>query len=520
MATISLVRISIFFGSFVSLCKWQVDGFIVPRAVKLCPFQGSQLYCTKTNVVEDLQTTRYLAVQALFTSKGASGVDRLTNGNLSFNDLSTRDRAFCRAVVTTAERRMGQLDAVISHCQTKQPRKRKRPNATDNLIQAVLRVGAVQLLFLDVSPHAAVKETVDVLRMKHKQVREHIPESKIKFVNAILRRISREKDQLIAQVGRLEDNAAPWLVEEWKQAWGEEATDGILSAAMQETPRCLSVLGYIPSSAGESNSVVQAVAADFDQAEILPQGSVRIPNPPSGAISSWPGYVEGSWWLQDLAATIPAIALELELSKGGSQPIDGMHVVDLCAAPGGKTAQLSSFGFGKITAVEVSTRRCKRLKENMERLNMEWDIVVADGTEWVPDYESPVAGVLVDAPCTATGTGSKRPDVLRRDPDYSSLLAVQYDLACHAADEILQPGGVLIYATCSLLKQESEDQVAKLLRRDEGAKLECVPFLPGEIPGFDKAIDENGYMRVIPGMLPHSVGQCDGFFVAKLVRTE
>jgi 16S rRNA (cytosine967-C5)-methyltransferase len=475
---------------------------------------------------------RFLAVQALFPSKGPSGVERLTNSKLGFNNLPVRDRAFCRVMVTTVERRSGQIDAVLSHCQTKKPdssnTRRRQPNmsAVDKLVQAVLRVGAVQVLFLDVPSHAAVKETVDVLRMKHPQLRERVPESKIKFVNAILRRLSREGDDILKEYSKVEDNASPWLVKEWKRTWGEEATQGILTAAMEETPRCLTVLGYTPEKANnqrraeetEGQRRVEAVAASFDGAEILPQGSVRIPRPPPGPVSSWVGYQEGAWFVQDLAATIPAMALYLELSQGGTRSVHDMEVVDLCAAPGGKTAQLSSYGFVNVTAVEVSKRRCERLKENMERLHMNWNVVVADGTEWIPERR--VSGVLVDAPCTATGTASKRPDVLRRDSNYEELLDVQYELACHAADEILAPGGTMIYATCSLLKQESEDQVLKLLQREEGVSLECKPFLPGDIPAFDKAIDENGYIRVIPGALPQSLGQCDGFFVAKLVRID
>lgn len=201
-----------------------------------------------------------------------------------------------------------------------------------------------------------------------------------------------------------------------------------------------------------------------------------------------------------------------------------MHVVDCCASPGGKSAQLCNFGF-KVTAIEKSERRSRRLEENRERLGLKWDAVVADATDWIPD--SPVMGVLLDVPCTATGTGSKRPDVLRRDADdLDELLDIQYRLACHAADNILDVGGILVYATCSLLKCESEDQVAKLLSRHaEGTsktQLETVPFGPGEIGGFDGTIDSNGWIRVLPGCpdlqedLRHC---CDGFFVARLRRT-
>ena len=137
---------------------------------------------------------------------------------------------------------------------------------------------------------------------------------------------------------------------------------------------------------------IEAAAAPFHDAEILPQGSIRVATPPAGPVSTWPLYKEGAWWCQDASATIPAIALYQAVSHCGSVAVDGMHVIDLCAAPGGKTAQLSNYGFRSVTAVEVSANRCKRLRQNMERLQMQWSIVIADGCEW-----SPPAGALIDA---------------------------------------------------------------------------------------------------------------------------
>ena len=309
--------------------------------------------------------------------------------------------------------------------------------------------------------------------------------------------------------------------------------------------------------------------------EILPQGSIMIPKQFMGQVKRWPLYEDGDWWVQDPSATLPAIALFNGLcryNKDDKKPIASlktkpttsrkksnadsilgpifkkndcdaaagaaadssssrpgdMHVVDLCSAPGGKTIQLCSLGFGKVTAVEMSPNRIKPLKENLNRLNMEefCDVVVADGREWVPPNK--IQGVLVDVPCSATGVGARRPDVLRKSPpDLDELLVVQRELAAHAADSIIEPGGMMVYATCSLLKQESEDQVNWLLSRgdsdDDGgggvANMETVPILPGEIPGFDDAIDDNGWLRVLPGVLPGSLSFCDGFFVARLRRT-
>jgi 16S rRNA (cytosine967-C5)-methyltransferase len=474
---------------------------------------------------------RYVAAKALITKHGsvAFAVDRLES-NLQYNNLSSRDRSFARLLVTTTERRLGQIDAILNHCQkikSNNKPNRYRMNVVDLFVQAVLRIGAVQILFLHTPSHAAVKETVDTLRIPQDF---HIPQAKINYVNAILRRISTEGIMLLSNITDVTANAELWLIDEWKQSWGHEATHRILSAAMEESPRCLTVnlhqhdKGQIISTPTAALEQIKYIASLFDNAEVLPQGSIRVTNPPPGPISTWPMYKDGKWWCQDPAATIPAIALYQGLSKVGTQSVETMHVVDLCAAPGGKTAQLSNYGFASITAVEVSSKRTERLIENMTRLLMNWNIVVADGSEWVPPNQLLVDGVLVDVPCTATGTGSKRPDVLRRDSDLTELLLIQQKIVQHVADSMVKVGGVIVYATCSLLKQESEDQVSKLLSRNDGGTsrvvLETLPFQPGEIPGFDAAIDSNGWIRVLPGSLPGSLCQCDGFFVARLQRVK
>ena len=137
------------------------------------------------------------------------------------------------------------------------------------------------------------------------------------------------------------------------------------------------------------------------------------------------------------------------------------------------------------------------------------------GQEWNPEEGTEIAGVLVDVPCSATGTGNKRPDVLRKDGDLGNLIETQSMLANHCADNILESGGIMVYATCSLLKRESEDQVQALLSR---GTMKTLPFTKGEIRGFDDAIDENGWLRVLPGVLDGELKQCDGFFVARLEK--
>lgn len=452
---------------------------------------------------ESKPTSRYVAVAALNEPKSTFPLQSLED-LADFRALSTRDRSFARLLVAEAERYRGQLDKVIEHCRDISP---KRPSTVDRFVDAVLRVGAVQLLFLSTPPHAAVGETVQVLRMVD------VGEPRIRYANAVLRRIARDQATILeASDAKPSDNVAEWLLREWRQAWGEKATSDIVDAALRESPRCLSVR-LQPEA--DIQHQLQTVCDLFPVAQVLPQGSIRIQTPPAGAVSTWPAFESGTWWLQDPSATIPAMALYQILSQGSRNSVENLCVVDLCAAPGGKTAQLCNYGF-TVTAVEKSERRSRRLEENLKRLEFDWTTVVVDGTTYVP--EQPAAGVLVDVPCTATGTASKRPDVLRRPSDYTELLDIQYRLATHAVESIIGDGGILVYATCSLLKQEGEDQVQKLLNGDP--RLETVRFQHGEIPGFDSAIDKNGWIRVLPGSpsLPAELRQSDGFFVARLRR--
>ena len=475
---------------------------------------------TVESTTKQSTTARLVAARALTgEKKGQPPLQRLES-DPSFQSLGDqRNRSFARLLVTTVERRLGQIDKVLEQCQTLKPRKRLRRD--DLYVQACLRVGAAQLLFLDVAPHAAVKETIDVLR-QDRTIK--VPDSKIKYANAVLRRISREADTLLSATSST-DNISPWLMKEWKQSFGNDAAATIAESFMHQSPIYLSV-NYQPGTNTDKARLEQEQriqAAFGDDAKVLPHGSIRVGDSVTGAVTEWPLYKEGLWWVQDASATLPALALYKALSNITKNGVSKMHVVDLCAAPGGKTAQLVSLGFGNVTAIELSPRRSRRLMENLERLNMEerCTVCIEDGSKWLPDDDSQIQGILVDVPCSATGTGSKRPDVLRRDKDLGNLLEVQEKLAQHCADNILTPGAIMVYATCSILKQESEDQVNKLLERGrngEGALLETVPFNLGDIPGFDEAIDDNGWLRVLPGMLPGSLSSCDGFFVARLKK--
>mmetsp|Transcript_101464 Transcript_101464/g.205960 ORF Transcript_101464/g.205960 Transcript_101464/m.205960 type:complete len:385 (+) Transcript_101464:126-1280(+) len=375
-----------------------------------------------------------------------------------------------------------------------------------------------------------------------------VSKAQISFVNAVLRNIDREGRPRLEATSVI-DNVNPWLAKQWIQQYGKDTTHTIVEAAMSQSPVFITVNHFLSSHLEEEEKSQTAtsrqdrvterleqmrdlfmttdVEGNPQPAELLPVGSIRVPDNVGGTVSKWPLYQEGAWWVQDVSATLPAIALFNSLSsEKGEKDVEDMYVVDLCSAPGGKTAQLGSMGFGKLDAVEFSARRSRSLHQNLKRLGMEdiCNVVVEDGREFVPDSKSKTGGrangVLVDAPCSATGVGSRRPDVLRKEFDLEELVSIQRELSTHAIDNILEVGGVLVYATCSLLKQEGEDQIEWLLSEkcSSSTSLETIPFLPGEIPGFDECIDENGWLRIVPGILPDSLKFCDGFFVARLKK--
>ena len=392
-------------------------------------------------------------------------------------ELPPRDRAFARLLVATVLRRLGQIDAMIAHCLEKPLP--ARAAATQDL----LRMGLAQLLFLRTPPHAAVATTVDLA-----EARGFL--SYKGLVNAVLRRLSQEGGGLVAAQDEGRINVPNWLWRNWSEAYGEATTRAIALAHLHEAPLDISV---------RENPELWRERLD---ASLLPTGSLRRQG--GGAIASLPGYHEAAWWVQDAAAAMPAKLLG---------KIAGETVLDLCAAPGGKTAQIAAAG-AHVLALDRSPRRVERLNANLARLKLQADTRVADAIQWRP--ENPVRFILLDAPCTATGAIRRHPDVphLKSPDDVIRLAGVQERLLT-AAIEMLAPGGILVYCTCSLEPQEGRQQVERLLARN--APVRRSPVDPDEIGGLRECISAEGDLRTLPCHLGDRDG-VDGFFAARLVR--
>lgn len=387
-------------------------------------------------------------------------------GHPAVRALEPRDRAFARALAMATLRHLGPIDAALQGRLSKPPPER---------VAHLLRLGAAQLFVLKTPPHAAVDATVALA-----------PKAFKGLVNAVLRGLGREPPDL-DDPDRL---APPWLYARWRAAYGEAEARAIAALIAQEPATDLSL---------KDGAQAEALAAELE-AEILPGPTLRTAR--GGDVTAWPGFETGDWWVQDASAAIPARLLHLKATDAA---------LDLCAAPGGKTLQLAAEG-AQVAAVDRSGPRLKRLAENLARTGLSAETAEADAADWA-DART-FDAVLLDAPCSATGTFRRHPDVLwvARPSDVASLSALQARLLDSAARRV-KPGGRLVYCVCSLEPEEGEAQVAGFLARTPGFGLE--PISPDEGGAPVASLRPDGTLRILPH---HRPGGTDGFYVARFRR--
>ena len=392
--------------------------------------------------------------------------------------LPSRDAAFARLLLLTTLRRIGQIDAFLAGLMD-----RPLP-ARRGAVRDLLRLGVAQLAFLETPAHAAVASTVALAQGPRLTPYRGL-------VNAVLRRASREH-VAISELDAPRLNTPDWLWGSWTEAYGEATCRAIAEAHLGEPPLDLS-----PVSDAEDR--VEALRATLG-AQRLPGGTLRLRG--AGEVTRLAGYEAGEWWVQDAAAALPVRLLG---------PVAGKRVLEIGAAPGGKTAQLAAAG-ARIVALDCSAPRLRRLRDNLARLRLEAEIVEADALEWSPP--APAGMVLLDAPCTATGTIRRHPDIphLRAPADVTRLVDLQGRLLARAA-AMVAPGGLLVYASCSLQPQECERRVdAFLAASPQFARL---PVRAGELEGLAQAVTAAGDLRTLPCHWAEHGGM-DGFYVARL----
>ncbi|HET7191826.1 MAG TPA: transcription antitermination factor NusB [Pseudolabrys sp.] len=393
--------------------------------------------------------------------------------------LADRDRALTRRLAATVLRRLGTLRHLVGGFLD------KGFPADAPRAETILLLGAAQILWLEVPDHAAVDLSVRLAQADRRAARY------AGLVNAVLRRVAQKGAAAPAQDAARD--TPEWLLNRWRKTYGPDVAQAIAAAIGHEPALDITV---------KENA---ASWAERLRGRVLPTGTVRTLA--HGAISLLPGFTEGAWWVQDAAAALPARLFG---------DLRGLNVADLCAAPGGKTAQLVLAG-GRVTAVDRSPARLNRLRENFTRLSLQAEMVAADALEW---SAGPFDAVLLDAPCSSTGTIRRHPDVpwLKSEAELATLASLQQRML-DCAVEILKPGATLVYCVCSLEPEEGEDQIAALLARD--SRVARHPVTAQDLFGLAEFVTPQGDLRTLPHQLPDADpqwGGLDGFYAARLVR--
>lgn len=433
---------------------------------------GPSSFQDKPGLAARVAATRILAA-VLEKKTSLDGMLDSENGNPVYRALSVADRALVRAIVNSALRHLPRVEAALSMLLDG-----PLPQGARSL-HHVLVVGAAQMLYLDVPDHSAVDLAVE---QAHRDPRNR---RFVKLVNAVLRRLGREKadiEQAIAQVPVLPD----WFYARLVSAYGDKTAERISEAQLT------------PSSIDLTVKADPALWAEKLGGTLMPNGSVRL-GEFEGQIPSLDGFADGAWWVQDLAASMPVRLMG---------DVSGKRVADLCAAPGGKTAQLALAG-AKVTALDQSGNRLRRLRENLDRLGLHAETVEVNMMKYQP--EQLFDAVLLDAPCSSTGTLRKHPDVCwtKDENDIAKLAMLQGQMLRHALT-LVDSGGIVVFSNCSLDPSEGEEMIAQVLAENPG--IERVAVRKEDWPSMEAAITAEGDLRTTPDMF----GGVDGFFSSVL----
>jgi 16S rRNA (cytosine967-C5)-methyltransferase len=416
-------------------------------------------------------------LQAVVRQKQA--FDETLAHHQGFAALEARDRGFVHLLVATVLRRLGQIDDLIQNSLDKPQELKPAPHD-------LLRLGAAQLVFLQTPAHAAVDTMVDLAAAANNTA----PFKGL--INAVLRRLSREGAEKVRLQDAVKLNIPGWLWLSWRQTYGVAIARKMAEACLGEALTDVSVKTD-PKAWSEKL-----------KARLLPMGSLRLDG--ATPLAELEGFAEGAWWVQDAAAALPVLLFG---------DVAGKTVIDLCAAPGGKTAQLAAKG-AQVIALDRAAKRLVRLNENLTRLGLSAEVVCVDAVKYQPKEKA--AFVLLDAPCSSTGTIRRHPDVLRLkgSEDVTRLMALQRQLLDHAFEAVLAPGGTLIYSVCSLQPEEAEVQISSFL--DCNPQIKRKPITPDEIGGSSEFITLAGDLRCLPSHWP-DIGGIDGFYAARLVTS-
>lgn len=429
---------------------------------------SSQVYDDKPGLAARMAAAKILAA-VLDKKTSLDGMLDTEHGNPVYRALSIADRALVRAIINSSLRHLPRIDAAISSLLDG-----PLPQGARSL-NHILVIAVAQMLYLDVPDHSAVDLAVEQAQRDPRNKRF------VKLVNAVLRRLGREKQrviELIEQIAVLPE----WFFSRIQSHYGDVVADRISAAQL------------IPSSI---DITVKSEPQDWATklgGTVMPNGTVRL-GTFSGSVTQLEGFAEGEWWVQDFSASLPVRLM-------GN--IEGKRVADLCAAPGGKTAQLALAG-AKVTALDQSSTRLRRLRENLKRLNYSVEFIESNMLKYTTDelYDA----VLLDAPCSSTGTIRKHPDVIwtKDAADIAKLAGLQEQMLEHAIG-LVKSDGIIVFSNCSLDPSEGEDMVERILAQHQN--VERVAISKDDWPELATAINDKGELRTTPDMF----GGVDGFF--------
>jgi 16S rRNA (cytosine967-C5)-methyltransferase len=402
----------------------------------------------------------------------------IRKGFAEYTTLESRDQSLAKAIVLTTLRNKTRIDAILKHSWNRKPPQKAR------FLIHILETATAQILFMDVPESAAVNLAVTAVRNDKRTTRF------ASFTNAVLRNLIREKATSLEKTQHL-SLFPDWIHKTLTRDFGREK--------VSQTSNTIAYEPYLDLNIKNGMNYDAITGID------LPGGGKRLIS--SLPVHELPGYEKGNWWVQDIAAAQPVNLLK---------DIEGKHVADLCAAPGGKTMQLAAMG-ANVTAIDISKRRLVRLQENLDRTGLNAELCQADIINYEPDTK--FDAILLDAPCTASGTVRRHPDILwNTTPQDIVVLAELQKTLIQRAAEWLKPGGILVYANCSIFKDEGENLIANL--QIEGLIRD--PILPNELPGLEFCINGQGAFRSLPHFLELDLKEksgMDGFFAARFIKS-
>ena len=420
--------------------------------------------------------------------------DDIIKNSFDFNKLDKRDKSFLFLLLNTCMRRHKQAQKIYNKYA------RFGINKKNRYLNSILVIATIQLIWLEIAPHAVLNEAVN-------QAKIYIGDKQSKLVNAILRKIVSNKNDWLNLIPEDKYNLPEWLLKSWTSSYGETNVNEIVKIAMEPPPLDIVVSKKV------KKSDLEKFKHNLSGEQILPNVIRCNLNEP---IENLPKFFDGIWWIQDVASQIPCNLLLSKIKEHFNTSVNPIKVLDMCCAPGGKTAQLLDNKLD-VVSIEKSKSRSRNFKENMKRLNLNPNLINANAENYKPNFKADV--ILIDAPCSATGTIRKNPDIfIKPAPVNLDDLILTQDNILNNASKILKINGLIMYVTCSLQKIEGERRVENFLKKNQNFCI--VPFVSTDYPMIDGCITKEGFIRILPNYFNFNTDNVmngsDGFFIAML----